>query len=91
MHLLILIKFAQQFNLNLPFAIYHLSLTKRGNTVNINVNATIELKKPHPCGSREFTVLRAGMDFKIKCIGCGHELMVPRVKLEKSVKKIIEH
>ncbi|MDR1565311.1 MAG: DUF951 domain-containing protein [Oscillospiraceae bacterium] len=58
--------------------------------MNINVNATIELKKPHPCGSREFAVLRAGMDFKIKCKGCGHELMVPRAKLEKSVKRVVE-
>ena len=49
----------------------------------------LERKKPHPCGSRRFLVLRSGMDFKIRCTGCGHEVMVPRVKAEKNIKKII--
>lgn len=47
------------------------------------------MKKPHPCGSMEFTVLRSGMDFKIRCNGCGREVMVPRLKGEKNIKKII--
>lgn len=45
------------------------------------------MKKQHPCGSKEFLVLRAGMDFKIRCMGCGHEIMVPRLKCEKNIKK----
>ena len=49
----------------------------------------LELKKEHPCGSRSWLVLRVGMDFRLKCRGCGHELMIPRSKAEKSVKKII--
>ena len=49
----------------------------------------IEMKKKHPCGSSQFTVLRVGMDFKIKCMGCGHEVMAPRKAIEKSIKKII--
>ena len=49
----------------------------------------LQLKKEHPCGSREWTVLRVGMDFKLRCLGCGHELMIPRSKAEKSIKKII--
>ena len=49
----------------------------------------IEMKKKHPCGSTQFTVLRVGMDFKIKCNKCGHEVMVPRNKIEKNIKKII--
>lgn len=49
----------------------------------------LQMKKPHPCGSKEFLVLRAGMDFKIRCKGCGHEIMVPRLKCEKNIKKIL--
>lgn len=49
----------------------------------------LQMKKTHPCGSKEFLVLRAGMDFKIRCKGCGHEIMVPRLKCEKNIKKII--
>ena len=55
---------------------------------DIHVGDVLELKKQHPCGSREWQVLRVGMDFKLKCAGCGHELMLPRSKAEKSVKKI---
>ena len=55
----------------------------------VQVGDILEMKKPHPCGSRRFLVLRSGMDFKIRCTGCGHEVMVPRVKAEKNIKKII--
>ena len=54
----------------------------------IHVGDVLELKKQHPCGSKEWKVLRVGMDLKLKCEGCGHELMLPRSKAEKSVKKI---
>lgn len=47
------------------------------------------MKKNHPCGSCEMLVLRSGMDFKLKCKGCGHEFMIPRRKAEKNVKNII--
>ena len=47
------------------------------------------MRKPHPCGSKEFLVLRSGMDFKLRCKGCGHEVMVARNKIEKNIKKII--
>ena len=57
--------------------------------MDVQVGDILEMKKPHPCGSRRFLVLRSGMDFKIRCTGCGHELMVPRVKAEKNIKKII--
>ena len=56
--------------------------------MDIHVGDVLELKKQHPCGSREWQVLRVGMYFKLKCAGCGHELMLPRSKAEKSVKKI---
>ena len=57
--------------------------------MDVKVGDILEMKKPHPCGSRRFLVLRSGMDFKIRCTGCGHEVMVPRVKAEKNIKKII--
>ena len=56
--------------------------------MNIQVGDVLELKKQHPCGSREWQVLRIGMDFKLRCSGCGHEMMVPRSKAEKAVKRI---
>ena len=56
--------------------------------MDIRVGDVLELKKQHPCGSKEWKVLRMGMDFKLKCAGCGHELMIPRSKAEKSIKKV---
>ena len=46
--------------------------------MNLQLNQQVELKKPHPCGSKIWTVLRVGMDIKLRCSGCGHELMLPR-------------
>lgn len=57
--------------------------------MDIRVDDILELKKGHPCGSRRWQVLRVGMDFRLRCMGCGHELMIPRSKAEKSIKKII--
>lgn len=56
--------------------------------MDINVGDIIKLKKEHPCGSKEWEVLRIGQDFRIKCLGCGHQLMLPRKSLEKSIKEI---
>lgn len=47
------------------------------------------MKKSHPCGGKVFTVLRVGMDFKIRCETCGREVMAPRGKIEKNIRKII--
>ena len=57
--------------------------------MDIQVGDVLFMKKPHPCGSRRFLVLRSGMDFKIRCQKCGHEIMLPRVKIEKNIKKIL--
>ena len=57
--------------------------------IKFEVGDQVELKKPHPCGSKRFEITRVGMDFRIRCLGCGHEAWIPRVKLEKSTKKII--
>ena len=57
--------------------------------MNIQVGDTVRLKKQRPCGSREWEVLRIGADFRLKCKGCGHQIMIARVALEKNVKEIL--
>jgi hypothetical protein len=57
--------------------------------MDVRLGDRIQVKKPHPCGNKEFEVLRVGMDFKIKCTGCGRQVMLPRNKIEKNIKKII--
>ena len=49
----------------------------------------LEMKKPHPCGGNVFTLLRVGMDFKIRCETCGREVMAPRKKIEKNIRRVI--
>ena len=56
--------------------------------MDVKVGDLIEVKKTHPCGSKIFSVLRIGMDFKIKCEKCGREIMLPRFKIEKNIRKI---
>ena len=48
------------------------------------VGDIVKLKKPHPCGSSEWEILRVGADFRLKCMGCGHMVMVPRKRVEKN-------
>ncbi|QGU96742.1 DUF951 family protein [Clostridium bovifaecis] len=50
----------------------------------------VEMKKEHPCGSKEWEVIRLGADIKIKCLGCERIVMLPRSQFEKRVKKIIK-
>ena len=57
--------------------------------MNINIGDTVVMKKPHPCGERRFLVLRVGMDFRLRCQGCGHEFMIPRINAEKNIKEVI--
>lgn len=54
----------------------------------MEVGDKLLMKKPHPCGGKEFEVLRVGSDIKIRCTTCAHEVVVPRVKLEKNIKSI---
>ncbi len=58
--------------------------------MNVTVGDILIMKKAHPCGSREFCVTRIGADFKLRCNGCGRELMLPRSKVEKNIKQIKE-
>jgi hypothetical protein len=57
--------------------------------LDISVGDKIEMKKQHPCGGKIFTVLRAGMDFKLRCDKCGREVMVKRSKAEKNIKTLL--
>ena len=57
--------------------------------MDVRVGDILQMKKPHPCWCKEFLVLRIGMDFKIRCQNCGHEIMLPRPKCEKNIKKIL--
>ena len=56
--------------------------------MDIQIGDKLTMKKAHPCGSREWEVTRIGADLKLRCLGCGHEIMGARSKLEKSIKEI---
>ena len=56
--------------------------------MDVRVGDIITVKKQHPCGNKEFLVLRIGMDFKIRCKTCGREIMLPRKKAEKNIRNI---
>ena len=56
--------------------------------MDIRINDILMMKKNHPCGNNRFKVLRIGMDFKLECLQCGHEIMAPRLKIEKNIKRI---
>lgn len=56
--------------------------------MDIQVGDVLVMKKTHPCGSREWEVLRTGADFKLRCCGCGREVMGARTKYEKNVREV---
>lgn len=56
--------------------------------MDVQVGDALTMKKPHPCGGKVWVALRVGMDFRLRCEGCGHEIMLPRVKAEKNIRQI---
>ena len=56
--------------------------------MDYQVGDLVTLKKPHPCGSRQWEVLRVGADFRLKCCGCEHQIMIARKLVEKNTKEI---
>lgn len=65
-------------------------MNRRDNfLMDLKLNDRVELKKPHPCGGKTWVVGRLGMDIKLRCETCGHELMLPRSKAEKAIKKFL--
>ena len=64
-------------------------MNKESN-ITINLGDIFELKKKHPCGSFKWEVVRTGADIKLKCLGCGHIIMLDRLELKKMIKTKIE-
>ena len=56
--------------------------------LNYEVGDIVTLKKAHPCGSKEWEILRVGADFRLKCMGCGHQIMVARKLVEKNTRDL---
>lgn len=56
--------------------------------MDIRLNDILVMKKPHPCGGKKWLVLRVGADFRLRCLECGHEVMVPRDKAEKKIRLV---
>ena len=64
----------------------------KGTKMDIRVGDTLEMKKAHPCKGKDsdkFLVLRIGMDFRLRCMSCAHEFMIPRSRAEKNIKRIL--
>ena len=57
--------------------------------MDIRLNDILVMKKSHPCGEKKWHVLRTGADFRLRCLGCGQELMTPRFKAEKNIRQVI--
>ena len=55
----------------------------------IQLNDIVEMKKPHPCGTNKWKIIRLGMDIRIKCEGCGHSVLIPRRDFTRKMKKVL--
>lgn len=53
------------------------------------LNDVVEMKKPHPCGTNKWKIIRLGMDIRIKCEGCQHSVLIPRKEFTRKVKKLL--
>lgn len=58
-------------------------------TNNYDLGTKVILKKGHPCGANEWEIIRLGADIKIKCLGCGRTVLIPRIEFNKKIKKIV--
>ena len=58
--------------------------------MDFQLGQVIKMKKPHPCGDNQWEILRVGADFRLKCLGCGHQVMIPRKTVEKGFKGSIK-
>lgn len=56
--------------------------------MDVRLGDVLTMKKAHPCGCDRWLVLRTGMDFRLRCLGCGHEVLTPRSKAEKHIRRI---
>ena len=67
---------------------YSILICIKVNNMDLKLHDILIMKKPHPCGCKEFELLRLGVDYKLKCTKCGREVMVPRIKAEKNIKGV---
>ncbi len=58
--------------------------------VNIQLNDKVIMKKPHACGGNKWEVIRLGVDLKLRCLNCGHEIMISRIDFNKKFKKKVD-
>lgn len=63
-----------------------LHIAREGDAMDFQIGDVIKMKKPHPCGANQWEIMRVGMDFRLKCKGCGHQVMLPRKQVEKSFR-----
>ncbi len=59
------------------------------NQKTYELHDVVEMKKPHPCQSNSWEIIRMGMDIRIKCQKCGQMVMMPRRDFEKKMKKVL--
>lgn len=62
-----------------------------GCAMDVQLKDILVMKKTHPCGECRWEVLRTGMDFRLRCLGCGREVMLPRSKAEKGIRQILRN
>ena len=70
---------------------YTVNKNKRGESpMELQLHDRVKMKKPHPCGCAIFEVTRLGVDYKLKCTGCGREVLLPRIKAEKLIRGVVQ-
>ena len=57
--------------------------------MDVRLGDILIMKKAHPCGEKRWLVMRTGADFRLRCMGCSHEVMIPRFKAEKNIRQIL--
>lgn len=58
--------------------------------ISLNLGDLLVLRKKHPCGNDIWIVIRLGADIRIRCVKCGHSVLIPRSKLERMIRKVLE-
>lgn len=58
------------------------------NIIRFKAGDVLELKKPHPCGEKRFRVMRVGSEVRVVCVGCGRDMVMDRIKLEKAIRRV---
>lgn len=66
-------------------------IKEKGDDMNLDykLGSTVIMKKPHPCGTNKWEIIRVGTDIKIKCLECERTIMLPRIEFNKKLKKVV--